>query len=241
MTVLADRPFNAQPEDDWALWAGGGNVANFSIVSDATAPKSPSSVGQMRYPVGLVGGYEPAVLGKTLPGTSTTLYASMWIKLSSNWVSNPSGVNKINHIFINGVNRIYTSAQDATGGLQPQMRLQQLAGYYDANVQGGQGSGNSVNLVPNIAGQTGVKVIRGQWHRWEFVLYGGSAGGADGTVEWWIDGVKVGRYTGIPFVANGGTNTWDWFQWNPTWGGLGGTISAAQYQWMDHLYISGKP
>jgi hypothetical protein len=30
-------------------------------------------------------------------------------------------------------------------------------------------------------------------------------------------------------------------EWNPTWGGLGGSITATQYMWMDHIYISGKP
>jgi len=244
MTVLTDRPFSALSEGWGSAWdeGGGGGPGNFSIVSDATAPRSPSSVGQMRYPVGLVGGYPPAVVGTSFPGTSRTIYVAMWVKFSTNWLGNTgSGGGKITHIWINGVNRIYTYVDGVSGPLSPWVNLQQLAKSFDSRPQGGQGSGVSVNLLPNVAGQTGVKITRGQWYKWELVTYGGTPGGADGTVDWWIDGVKVGHYTGIPFVAAGGSNSWEMIEWNPTWGGLGGTINTAQYQWMDHVYISGKP
>ena len=245
MTVLTDRPFNAVSELGWGgAWdeGGGGGPANFSVINDATAPKSPSSVGQMRYPVGLVGGYPPAVVGTSFSGTSRTLYVATWVKLSTNWLGNTgSGGGKIYHVWINGVNRIYTYLDGVSGPLSPWVNLQQLAASYDSRPQGGQGSGVSVNLLPNIAGQTAVKINRGQWYKWEVVMYGGTAGSADGTVDWWIDGVKVGHYTGIPFVAAGRSNAWEMIEWNPTWGGLGGTITAAQYMWMDHMYISGKP
>lgn len=239
MTTISDRPFDAVSEDGWSLWAGAGSNGNFSIASVATAPRSPSNVGQMRFPGGLIGGNEPANLGKTLPGTSRTLYVSMWLELSPNWVANSSGVSKTLHIFINGINRVYTSSQGTTT-LVPQVRLQQLASNFNAMAQGGEGSGQYVNLTPNVAGQTGAQVYRGRWHKWELVLYGGSAGGADGTVDWWIDGVKVGHYTGIPFVAAGGSNTWESVIWSPTWGGMGGAVPADQFQWIDHMYISGK-
>jgi hypothetical protein len=29
-------------------------------------------------------------------------------------------------------------------------------------------------------------------------------------------------------------------EWSPTYGGLGGVVPADQYQWLDHVYISGK-
>jgi hypothetical protein len=29
-------------------------------------------------------------------------------------------------------------------------------------------------------------------------------------------------------------------RWDPTWGGLGGTVPADQYMYLDHIYISGK-
>ena len=66
-----------------------------------------------------------------------------------------------------------------------------------------------------------------------------SSGSADGKVEWWLDGVKVGSYGGLQFVS--GAGTWESIEWSPTWGGTGGTVPADQYMWVDHIYISGKP
>jgi hypothetical protein len=245
MTILTERPFSLLTENGWGpAWdeGGGGGPGNFSIVSDPTAPKSPNSVGQMRYPVGLVGGYPPAVVGSGFPGSPRTIYISMWVKLSPNWVANPGAAGaKIAHVWINGVNRIYMWLSGVNGPFVPMVNLQQLARSWDARPQGGQGSGISVNLSPNISGQTGVQVGQSQWIKWEAVLYGGTAGNADGTVDWWINGVKVGHYTGIPFVAAGGSEAWEMLEWNPTWGGLGGSITTVQYMWMDHIYISGKP
>jgi subtilase family serine protease len=71
------------------------------------------------------------------------------------------------------------------------------------------------------------------------VFKANSAGTADGTVDWWLDGVHVGSYTGIQFAS--GAATWSAMKWNPTWGGLGGTVPADMYESMDHIYVSGKP
>ena len=236
MTPITERPFNAAVEDNWLLpsWA----QPYFTVVSDATAPKSPANVARVRYPAGWTGGDSPALEERDLAGSATTLYVSMWMKLSSNWVGHPTGTNKVIHLWINGINRVFAFA-DGSGSniLTPRIGLQQIAAPYD-NGFGQVATG--VDLRPNVAGQTGVQVIRGRWHRWEIVLVGNTPGTSNGSVSWWLDGVLVGRYTGIQYVGAGGSNTWDIIKFDPTWGGLGGTIPAEQYLYMDHLYISGK-
>jgi len=48
----------------------------------------------------------------------------------------------------------------------------------------------------------------------------------------------VGHYGGLQFVS--GAGYWEEMEWSPTYGGAGAAVPADQYQWIDHLYISGK-
>jgi hypothetical protein len=146
------------------------------------------------------------------------------------------------HLFVNGVNRVFLHARGfgTTDPVYPWIGLQQLASSYDATSQGGQGVGGSVWLTPNQPGQLGVQIVRGQWVLMEGLVDAGTAGGANGSVKWWINGALVGSYTGIPLVAAGGSATWEDWNWGPTWGGLGGTVAQTQYQYIDEIYISGR-
>src|SRR4029079_11366762 len=56
MTVLTERPFNALNEDGWTNTGS----SDYKIVADATAPKSPSNIGQIRFPAGFGSGNAPA-------------------------------------------------------------------------------------------------------------------------------------------------------------------------------------
>jgi hypothetical protein len=71
-------------------------------------------------------------------------------------------------------------------------------------------------------------------------MVGNTPGVADGSLTMFLDGAKISEYTGIMFTATGGNSVWQQLNWNPTWGGLGGTVTADMYLWMDHIYLSGK-
>lgn len=222
---LADRPFSAIAEDGWSASI----VERLGIVSDVAAPQSNPSVGRVRYPAGFRGGTEPIRVSKELGIGKTTLYVSFWVKYSSNWVGHPgSGVNKIFHIWIAGRNRVYLSAQGTnSGGLTPQVRLQDIISHDGFE-----------NLSPNLA--TDVRIVRGRWQRWELLLKSNTSGSANGTVEWWIDGRKVGSYGGIQFVGSSESRDWELLQLAPTWGGMDGTVPADQWFDVDHVYASGR-
>jgi hypothetical protein len=225
MTTLTERPFNALNEDGWA------NLGDYSIQSDATAPYSPSSVGQIRFPAGFGSGNAPAVLEKVWSGTNKTLYVSFWLKLSSNWYGNDAGVNKIFHFWIGDSNRLVLNARGTGNGtLTAEVELQGIVagGNYDA--------GKTALFEPNL-GPSGT-IVRGQWLHWEAIFTGNSSGTADGKVEWWINGAKVGSYSGLQFIS--GTGIWQEMEWSPTYGGSGAAVPATQYQWIDHIRISGK-
>ncbi len=227
MTVLTQRPFSAMNEDGWTNTGS----SSYTIVADGTAPKSPSSVGQVKFPAGFGSGNAPAVLEKVWSGTQKTLYVSFWVKFSSNWDGNDAGVNKIFHFWIGGSNRLVLNARGVgSGRLLTEVELQGIkaGGNYDA--------GTTALFTANL-GPSG-ELVRNQWLHWEAVFVGNSSGVSDGTVDWWVDGVKVGHYSGLQFVS--GAGLWQEMEWSPTYGGAGAAVPADQYQWIDHLYISGK-
>jgi Big-like domain-containing protein len=227
LTTLTERPFSALNEDGWTNTGS----SYYSIKQDATAPKSPSSVGQILFPAGFGSGNAPAVLEKVWSSGVKTLYVSFWLKLSSNWVGNDASVNKIFHFWIGDSNRLFLNAHGAGNGtLTAEVWLQGIVagGNFD--------SGRTADFGPN-QGASGV-IKRGQWVHWEMLFTGNSSGAADGKVEWWVDGAKVGSYSGIQFVS--GAGTWQEMEWSPTYGGSGSPVPADQTMSVDHIRISGK-
>ncbi len=86
-------------------------------------------------------------------------------------------------------------------------------------------------------------------HHFEQVLTLGTDQGANGTVDWWLDGVHIGTASNVPFLDHaayasgiGGTGVagfWGW-QCSPWWGGGGGaskTRNDAIY--IGYTYLSG--
>jgi hypothetical protein len=68
---------------------------------------------------------------------------------------------------------------------------------------------------------------------------GNTSGAANGSVDWWLDGVKIGSHSGIQYVS--GNGTWgERIAWAPTWGGAGPNVPSEMYQFIDHIYVSGK-
>jgi hypothetical protein len=240
-TKILERQFNAINEDGWndvgGRWSRQGKCGNWecsgfsdfaelmTIAQDATAPRSPSNVGQQWFPAGFtLSGASPAVAEKGL-GNKSSLYVSFWVKLSSNWVGHPAGVLKVLHFWTGGSNKLIPEITgQGAGTLVPTIAIQNTVT-----------SGSRLyepNLVP------GAVFTRGVYHRLEYVIDGNTSG-ANGRVQWWIDGVKVGDITGLQF--NAGAATWELIQVNPTYGGSeSGSLKVEQYIWFDHLYVSGK-
>ena len=234
MTAITENSFASASEDGWYTEYGQTNV---QMVQDATAPRSPSGVMQMTYPAGMTGGTGPNSLERDwASGTYKTLYVSSWMKVSSNFYGHCGpDVTKTLHIWVSdgttSGNRLYTNIRGCgSGPLSAWVNLQGVVA--GGNVD----NGTSAEFGPNL-GQPAT-IVRGQWHRYELVIKANSAGTADGTIDWWLDGVHVGSYTGIQYVP--GNATWDLMKWNPTWGGLGGTVPASFTESMDHIYVSGK-
>lgn len=237
MTTISQRDFNAKVENGWTDRGD----ARFAIVQDSTAPVSPANVGEALFPPTMQGGTGPIQTTTMVNGRGAkrTLYVAFWVKFSPNWVGHPSGVNKIFHIWINGGNKVYLTAQGIAGGkLTAEVHFQGL-GLYDNT---GPQKSISWNGTPNLNSAAAV-VTRGVWHRWELVLGANTPGQYDGTADWWLDGAKVGQYTAIGYnsaIQTGAANTWQIVDWNPTYGGVNFPPPSNQQMWMDRVYISGK-
>jgi hypothetical protein len=208
---------------------GWGASSLLTLVTDLTAPKSAPLVGQITFPAGFGGGYEPAATwteGVDSRGF-TRMYLSFWVKLSSNWQGHNSGVNKIGFVWMHDNPVVYFSEQGSgSGNLEAQLRLQNTPA-------------PARNLTPNLAA---VSLTRGQWHRWEVVIVANTGDQANGEAHWWIDGVKVGEYRDVLYGSSTQPKAWGGpeISWMPIWGGIGDTVAQTMYMWMDHMYISGK-
>jgi uncharacterized protein YjdB len=217
MTLLKERPFNSVNEDP--SWDTDNSL---SIVQDATAPKSPSSVLRVSYQTGFAGGSAPGHAG--VPHAAHgVLYISFWGKLSSNFWGHLTSVNKQLYEWANGSEVFYFEAAGVgSGTLTPKVVLQstQSDGVYGPN------------LVSNA------QIPRGQWYHVEIVLNGNSSGASDGAVDWWLDGVHVGSKTGLRFTS--GATAWEIFSFTPVWGGIGDSVPSTMNFDIDHVYVSGK-
>jgi hypothetical protein len=228
MTVITERPFNALNELGWN--DGGGSYG--TIISDATAPKSPSSVLQIRLPQGFGEGGGPFSGEYNFPVNYRTVYVSYYAKYSSNWYGPSSNINKTFYLYtsLGAPSIVFDMDCHATGPMQALVAGQDI-------LHGGIG-GDPANpfWTPNVGSGT---VARGQWHHVEFVVVGNTAGKSDGSIDWYLNGVHVGSYSGIQFQS--GATVWNLMHYTLLYtGNVNSNPPADQYNYWDHIYISGK-
>lgn len=216
MTVLVNRPFNSLTESQGWL------TNKLTIAQDASAPESPSGVLRATYPAGFSGGSSPGTAEFSHAG-HRVIYISYWAKLSANFWGHLTGVNKQLYEWGNGNGIFYFEAAGVgSGSLTPRVVLQGTPA--DAVL--------SPNLVPTA------RIPRGVWYHVEIVLNGNSSGSADGSVDWWLDGVHIASYSGRQFTS--GATSWGIFQFQPVWGGVTDVVPATMTLDLDHLHLSGK-
>ena len=226
MTLLYDNEPNG--------W-GYGVSNNFQVVSDSSATKSPSTVSQALFPVGMGDGVGPMRGDFSLKNSKTT-YLSFWVKLSSNWQGHSSNVNKIFHVYTCGGNKIVILGRGSDNNpIKLDIGLQGIGAPYS---NGFGSSGTTVNLYPN----QGLSSImnRDEWHHVEVILTANTAGVADGSVQVFLNGQKTVDYSGIMYCATGTNSKMEIASWAPTWGGRGDSVEQDMWMWMDHFRVSVK-
>lgn len=232
MTLISSRAFNALNEGGWV--DGGG--ANMSIVTDATAPESPSSVLQLHMPAGFGEGGGPGSGDLTFSTNYRTLYVRYSGKFSSGWQGSSSGVDKTFYVYTStGIPSVYFN-MDGVGVVSkhPQMAGQDIVHPGLPSVGGDQANPDwTTQLSP------GFSLPLGAWHTIELVLVGNTAGNADGSMDWWANGTKLASYTGVQFLA--GVCLWNLFHYTLLYSGATpANPIVAQDVFFDHVYLSGK-
>lgn len=219
LTQARARDFDSLEASGWYI---GSTTENKSIESDATAPKSPPSVLRHTYPAGFSGGTAGTSLG-TGGLSAAKLYVCFNVYWSPNWQNHPTGENKI----------AFAVIEDFGGGGEPTFLTMRTD------------EGRSVKVVNQGSGvarlfSNGGGVSLGKWHQVEVYLVSNSdASLSDGQMYLWVDGVLVESATDVKFWSDpssqGKFNT---FKFEPTWGGLGGTVSEDMYIQHDAVYIA---
>ena len=226
-TGISDRAMNAKIEGGWT---DRGDAA-FTISSQSSAPASPNSIGRAFFRKGYTGGNGPIQTDLNLRGKNRKgLYLSFWIKLSSSFYGAPtSGVNKVFHIWADGISTVVFAAYgQRTASLMPQLRLQNT----EADPRG-----SAFNLNPNIV--TTKNFARNTWYHVELQLEANTPGVANGKALWWIDGTLVGSYSNVGYLGAQDSPYWEQISWAPTWGTPSDKVPADMYMYMDHVYVSG--
>lgn len=206
-SVVLDWPFSAVTGG--GLEFGSNAPSDFEIITDTTAPLSPSNVLQSKRPAKSGGGVH---LLTTFTGGTESYVAVKW-KINSNFQGNQNNNNKLffmNPTSINsfiGIKGVHTA--DATGPLVLWWATN-TSGMNQAHIPG---AVEGTDLLPNI---TATPVTRNVWHTVE--LYGKASTTStsrDGIVRWWLDGVLQGNYTNV----NYGPGPFTKFNWTSTWSG----------------------
>ncbi len=230
MTLVNQRPFTSLSEGSWSAFSNFGNPG-VTIISDASAPQSPSGVLSFNYNQGyLADGHAPDNCELSHTGFRT-LYVAWWCKYSANWQGHDSGTNKQIYVWDHGTNPFIFfegAASDAVEPILTRVALQAVV----SSPQGTDGWVDS-NLVPTA------HFTRGSWDLVELLLTGNTASTADGAVDVYLNGVHISHMATIQFST--GATSWDLTRIYPVWGGVGTIpVAADQTFQFDHFYISGK-
>ena len=216
-TRVADYDMHALNNGGWA------NAHEFSIthgylsvVTDSTAPLSRPAVWQFAYPKGYAGGTAPATEYHHI-SAPTALYVGFWWKPSNPWQGHSSLVNKLLFIYAGPSGQVSTN-------LTIQMYGPPSGPFATRMVTEGWGPGG---LNENVGSSKPLAL--GVWHRLEMLMNSPA-----GALQWWVDGVLVGSYTGLSYPRGG---FWS-LEFSPTWGGVGDTKTEDDYFWFDHIQAS---
>ncbi len=224
MTSISDRQFNSLAEGSWWTMRAPGAA----IVTDATAPQSPSNVVRFNFDAGDQGGVSPEFTELSHTGYRV-IYISYWVKHSSNWQGHLTGINKHGYVWHNTTNPyfVFTSQGAGSEALKLRIALQQVAvqpnanGWYTQNVDATK------------------SFTRGSWDLVEMVITGNTANTTNGSMDFFLNGTRVASYTGIRFHATALTK-FDFTRIYPVWGGAGDTVVSNMGLSFDQFYVSGK-
>lgn len=237
-TTINDQPWDliaigtSQPSQGW-VGENGDEADYFTIITDAASPmpSQPNhNIVQALFPSGNPGGTGPFNIRRDFATGEQfkNMYVGMWIKHSANF-DNTNGNSGTKFMWPIGETfgvggQTYTGHNGSTMDFAffQQGRVDRIL---DANLN---------------ATQAQMNLRLGQWDRYEWLMKANTADGtANGEVHVWISGVKTHQYTNVDWSMETGRK-WLGLKWNPTYGGGTNPVPHDQWQYCDHIHISGS-
>jgi len=224
LSALTQRQFSTRATNVYDTTGSQGWATDertyLNIVDDAAAPMSPSKVGELTWRAGLRNG-DPGALWYNFKSSYRTVYAALWVKLSSNFQGNSSNYNQMAVMWQAGVPRVILQLQGTgSGALTPTAILNSTA-----------------DSRQRLGATQPVTVSRGEWHLWEVVARINTAGKSDGALVWYVDGVPALQYGDLRVIGSNERDTWDSFYIWPGWNSAD-VVQQTMTMRVDHAYIS---
>ena len=234
-----NRPSGANTINDWGHdavvgngWTDAYDTTGYQVTiqSDATAPLSPPSVLQQRFPAGLVGGNGggggPILnFGATYPD----IYQGFWFRTACNFTNHPV-LTKIAW-FHTSANNIFLALKGGASGPYYLSLNWQWADNAPSNLHlGALGSG----AIDGAAGQ----FSRCQWVRVEWYFRPSTTlSSLDGRYHLWVNGAHVAgtNQLNTPDSTRPGISSASYIT---VWGGTGSTMPAETYLYWDHTHLA---
>jgi uncharacterized protein YjdB len=234
--VITDRNFNsiATSLNDFAGAQGWyldeANSKRFSIVQRSDAPLSPSSVVRFAFPAHRVSdgnSFSPGLMAKDLDSSKRQLYARFAVRLSPNFIFNPSGNQKLHLVHSDGDPGARLLFSFVGTGADARV---------DMILNDGVDGGRHLVLKNNLRDP---QVARGQWHVFEVLAVLNDPGMSNGVLRVRMNGQDISNHTNVRYIPAGSSGR-GWTEWktDPVWGGTGGVINEEMDILLDHIYIS---
>jgi len=230
---VIDAPWNQMPALNPQLSSEGftyfpGQNSTLSLVQDPTAPASASSVLQVLYPKGFVGGYAPSKFATgNLRPNSGNLFVCFWFKVSPNWTTMGHTISKFFFVMQEGSGMAHAVIAH---GQDDHMYLKSLLQYSDDRMN--YNLGENFTAANDIGG--------GSWHKVEVLWEANSPGMRNGGFKQWVDGQLTGSDQSAYWFVAGLQPYWDSLWFEPTFGTPYNTVPADQSWYLDQMVVSVK-
>ena len=203
-------------------------IPTLSIVQDAAAPASPSSVLRVLYPAGFRGGESPSRWGTSSLGENGgNLYVCLWIRYDPWWSTEGITMDKLFYVHQND-SRL-NHAMVALGEyndlfIHALLQFPTATPHYNI--------GQIKSAENNVAG--------GGWHKVEVVWEANVPGQRNGRYRHWVDDRLIATADDAYWFEGGNTPHWDTVWFDPIYGRTESVIPRDQSWYMDQTVVSVK-
>lgn len=229
------------------LWKQGGLAGLWSwfpvgdkdlTIGAATVTGMVSAPGYMstRFPAGFKAGVAPVNFGGWQSQTTpkSKVYLSIWMRIRGSGFENHPVGTKLGFL---SYGEPLSSTRNQGSFMLEGTGTQAVKSAF--SVRFNQQNIVTRNLTPNI--NRAKLVTAGPWHHIEAVFEVNVPGLANGKFKLWIDNTPVTDYSDVVYITPAKLNKFNYWKWNPTWGGMGGIRTRTDFIDIDHVYMSGLP